>query len=443
MGMKKLIVVAAVSAVGLQGCDEIALPTQEAEPSTVSTHEIASAPELAPSATHLLEVVSTAEPAPTVIAYLQARLHLDFEAVYDLLSEEDQSYITKEDYAKFARERFLGNELEETKPWRRLSASETIYAIDEIVISEAVAHVSISLSTPDFVGAMSKILQELFFQAVSQAFASKQPLDSDALEAALDSRRDIPVKTTTEQLELRLEAGVWTVHENVKFASAAFQVQNELNGLLAEAAAFEAEKSFSEAVSLYNRVLEIDGSNSKAKEGLRDIEEAQVEQKIRELLEKAAASRKKSALSEAANLYQQALEIDSANSEAKAAISEIEQILLTLAYAQSIEIFEFEAKFIDTYSDKQVPAVKFALKNKGDRALKKVRVVVYFYDTDDRAIHEETYTPILVGKYSSETPLKPNYIWRMERKKYYTIDSLGPEWSGRAQAVVTDLEFAE
>ena len=40
-------------------------------------------------------------------------------------------------------------------------------------------------------------------------------------------------------------------------------------------------------------------------------------------------------------------------------------------------------------------------------------------------------------------PLKPNYIWRGEANNYYTIEQLGPEWSGRAKAIISDIEFSE
>ena len=47
-----------------------------------------------------------------------------------------------------------------------------------------------------------------------------------------------------------------------------------------------------------------------------------------------------------------------------------------------VEITEFLAQRIDTYLKKDIPAVRISLKNKGDRSLDKVKVVVYFKDKD-------------------------------------------------------------
>lgn len=109
-----------------------------------------------------------------------------------------------------------------------------------------------------------------------------------------------------------------------------------------------------------------------------------------------------------------------------------------------VSIFDFKATRIDTYSDKNIPAVKFAIKNIGNRSLDKVKVTVIFYDWDDLPIYEESYFPVLVSEYSvsGDTPLKPNYIKREKEGRYYTVEELGPEWSGKATISVSDIEFS-
>ena len=109
-----------------------------------------------------------------------------------------------------------------------------------------------------------------------------------------------------------------------------------------------------------------------------------------------------------------------------------------------VSIFDFKATRIDTYSDKNIPAVRFAVKNIGNRSLDKVKVTVIFYDWDDLPIYEESYFPVLVSEYSvsGDTPLKPNYIKREKEGRYYTIEELGPEWSGKATISVTEIEFS-
>ena len=61
-------------------------------------------------------------------------------------------------------------------------------------------------------------------------------------------------------------------------------------------------------------------------------------------------------------------------------------------------------------------------------------------------IAEEDYHPVLVSEYSfgDSKPLKPNYIWQMERGKFYQAENVPTEWQeGNATAKITDIEFAD
>ena len=92
-----------------------------------------------------------------------------------------------------------------------------------------------------------------------------------------------------------------------------------------------------------------------------------------------------------------------------------------------------------------MPGVDFKLKNGGDRSLNEVEVTVYFQGSGGAIIAEESYHPVLVSTYSfgNNKPLKPNYIWQMERGKFYKADSVPTEWKeGAASATITDIEFA-
>ena len=115
-------------------------------------------------------------------------------------------------------------------------------------------------------------------------------------------------------------------------------------------------------------------------------------------------------------------------------------------YIGEIEITEFTAKRIDTYSKKGVPAVRISLKNNGNRSLDKVKVVVYFQNESGQTIFEEAYHPINVSPYSfgDNKALKAGYIKEMEADKYYTLDSNLSEWvDGKATAKIVDIEFSE
>ncbi|HCE2429458.1 TPA: hypothetical protein NGU10_001507 [Vibrio parahaemolyticus] len=115
-------------------------------------------------------------------------------------------------------------------------------------------------------------------------------------------------------------------------------------------------------------------------------------------------------------------------------------------YIKDIKITDFVATRIDTYSQKNVPAVRISLKNNGGRSLDMVETTVFFYDKEDKIIFEEIYHPVLVSKYSfsNNLPLKPGYVREMESGKYYTIKSNLSEWkNGAATVKITDIRFTE
>jgi len=116
-------------------------------------------------------------------------------------------------------------------------------------------------------------------------------------------------------------------------------------------------------------------------------------------------------------------------------------------YIDKVEITEFVAKRIDTYSKNNIPAVRVSLKNNGKKSLAKVKVVVFFQDKDGNTIFEEDYHPVLVSKYSygkSNKPLKPGYVKEMKEGEYYTLDSALTDWDeGKSIAKVVDIEFSK
>jgi hypothetical protein len=93
-----------------------------------------------------------------------------------------------------------------------------------------------------------------------------------------------------------------------------------------------------------------------------------------------------------------------------------------------------------------VPGVKFKLKNVGDLSLGRVEVTVYFKDAVGTTIYEEAFVPVSVTSFTLDKrgPLRPGYIWELERGKFYTAKSVPTEWKpGAAEARITDLDFAE
>ena len=112
-------------------------------------------------------------------------------------------------------------------------------------------------------------------------------------------------------------------------------------------------------------------------------------------------------------------------------------------YISKIKLYEFEVRRIDTFSKKNVVGLRFAIRNKGGRTVKRVEVTVYFHDKQGAPILEKKFVPVSSSSIYGSELLKPNYIKRMKEGKYFTIEELGPEWKeGAARAEVSDIEFA-
>ena len=111
-----------------------------------------------------------------------------------------------------------------------------------------------------------------------------------------------------------------------------------------------------------------------------------------------------------------------------------------------VELYDLSARYIDTYSNDNVPGVQFKLRNNGERTLDRVRVVIYFKDAAGGIITEEDFLPVAAGVAFSDnnTPLRPGYIWQMESGRYYTAERVPSEWSeGSVEAAITEIEFGE
>ena len=110
-----------------------------------------------------------------------------------------------------------------------------------------------------------------------------------------------------------------------------------------------------------------------------------------------------------------------------------------------LTLYDFGAKYRESAFDGKVPGVEFKLKNTGDRTLNEVEVGVYFKDRFGKTICEKKYHPVLVTSFGigNNEPLKPGYIWQ-DREHFYSAKEVPSEWrEGSAEAVITDIEFAD
>jgi len=115
--------------------------------------------------------------------------------------------------------------------------------------------------------------------------------------------------------------------------------------------------------------------------------------------------------------------------------------------AEHLELYDVSAKYMDSLLDGQVPGVLFKVRNKGERSLDKVEVTVYFKNANGGVIAEEEYIPVLVSEFSfsgDNKPLKPGYVWQMEKGKFYAAKSVPSEWKeGSVAASITEIRFTE
>ena len=198
-----------------------------------------------------------------------------------------------------------------------------------------------------------------------------------------------------------------------------------------------------EILEKYRTSLEQDGIR-------REKEEAE-KKRIKSLKKEAQELIDRNRFEEAISKYKALSEIPSGVAAAEVGIEKTTKAMVEfkekMNYIDKVEITEFVAQRIDTYLEKDIPAVRISLKNKGDRSLDKVEVVVYFKDKDGKNIFEENYHPVFVSEYSFEgdnKPLKPGYVKEMEKGKYYTLKSALSEWQeGKATAKVVDIEFTK
>jgi len=94
-----------------------------------------------------------------------------------------------------------------------------------------------------------------------------------------------------------------------------------------------------------------------------------------------------------------------------------------------MELYETEAKYKTDESGKRNVAVRFKIKNNGDRTLEVVHVAVSFKNEADAYVAQADFYPVR-PQYAQEPtePLKPNGIWQMEESEYITIPGEPNDW---------------
>ncbi len=206
-----------------------------------------------------------------------------------------------------------------------------------------------------------------------------------------------------------------------------------------------------EVLKKYRAALAADKEVRERERAEKEAKEAKAREErdtVRQLSDEAKALLESKRFEEALAKYHALSEIESAKELAMDGIKDTRTALKAftekMEYIDKVAITEFEAKRIDTYSDEDVPAIRVSLKNKGDRSLDKVKVIVYFQNKNGDTIFEESFHPVLVSNYSirNSKPLKAGYVYEMEDGRYFTVKSKLSEWDESKTIIkIVDIAF--
>jgi len=327
------------------------------------------------------------EPDEVLSDYLLAVYTGQNEVAYEFVSSEDKSVKSKSEY--------LSENKMRANPLARLFVDDFEVRVSSLKQSDEHAAIKAAIIKADLKGMLRKLEED-----TGKPVDSRAELKATAL--ALKQRyEDADVPTVYENKNFRMvnEMGSWKIHLDWQAELLQKAREEQISQLLAEARELrKSDSNLEAAIVKYNAVLELDGRMLIASQGIKDTE-----------LEIAAYQKK-------------------------------------LDYFQHVALYDLEAKFYKTFSERTVPGVKFKLKNNGDRLLREVEVTVYFKDGSGTVIAEERYHPVMGmnESHSGNQVLKKNYIWQMEEGNFYKADGVPTEWrEGAVDAKITNLKFAE
>jgi len=102
---------------------------------------------------------------------------------------------------------------------------------------------------------------------------------------------------------------------------------------------------------------------------------------------------------------------------------------------------EYGEKLKDYYSDKYEKSIKGIVVNKGNKTLTKIRVTIYYLNSEGQRIAERSeYVAYPFINAEDENLVKPNY----EKEFEFGIESKAPKnWGGKVELEITKIEFLE
>jgi hypothetical protein len=321
-------------------------------------------------------------PEEVLSTYLAAQLSGNFAAAYDLLSTADRAFRSKDEYQTDSAKGFaiFG-----------AFAQTTSFKIKNSEIHGLKAAITVENTYPDVIAILGPLVAAALMGGANNAQEKAQKALAEKLASG-----NFPTATTSSTETLIKEADGWRVYQGLEVRSRAASLLKEGERLLQAKDYGDAQNNFAQVANMPEDVVKIQ----------RDI--------ARERLAETAATAEKEQRKQ--------------------------------EYLKRLKLYDLESGLYDTYLDKRVPGVKFKIRNEGDLTLTRVEVTVYFKDASGNTIHEEAFLPVSSVSFGLENhgPLKPGYIWELERGKFYTAKSVPSEWKvGAAEAKITDIDFAK
>lgn len=335
-----------------------------------------------------IQELSQPSPGEIAITYMNALLDDNLVLAYSLVSSEDQTI-------KSAAE--FGEEMSKNKsPIKSIFRPRFGFDVANVVITDDSAKVFLKIKSPDL-----SILFEEYMAAILKMDSTSSKDDDEVMTRIANkyNNNDLPIKETTEDFSLVRETGGWKMSLSWRSEKEAKEKSKKVKSLIGEATDLRKAKQLTSAVQKYEEIIALGGEMVEAQKLLEETK------------------------------------------------NEIALLQAKKDYISKVKLYDFKSKYYEQYSSKKVPGVDFKLKNNGDKSLTRVEVTVFFKDANGNIVSEEDYNPIIVTKRSfsnDNKPLKPGYIWQMERGTFYTAKNVPSEWKeGSATATITDIEFEE
>lgn len=317
-------------------------------------------------------------PGEVVSKFINVGIDGKDEEAYSLISSEDKEM---ESFDAFSKLRKKGREM--GPPWTEMLKGQISFQVKDVKTEGDKAHVTVDITMPDLMSMMG----ELIGPAMLAALSGEKNEEAMKKFAETMKGKKIPTRTETKVYDLVKEKDGWKVFLNYKGEAKERELKAKVGELKEKAENLEKKKQYMEAKAVLEEASMLNPQDEKIPDKIKEMDVKAIKYKEKQdYFEKI----------EVRNVY-----VGKSNFDEVGAFGEI--------------------------------------KNLGDKTLKRVEITIYCLDKAGNVVHEKTYLPVLVTKFSfgDDKPLKPNYT----RKFGCRLDDAPSDWAKKVKVAVTDVEF--